>query len=409
MLSNPSLTRVDSVLDTKASDLLPKITLSDLCEDVLLIICSHLESTRDPLETPLKNLSLVNQRLSQVLLPHLLKSLHINAPLKLLRRSQGPLAHYHAHSLKIDMFGSLWWWCSGLYVDSSDAIDLFEFIQSLQHLKTLEVSMLGRSLDLFEAAFATTTTTPSPSPPHLFLLPQITHLVLTPSASFLARHCPQLRSLVIRDNGACTVESYTDLETRLAPARPAFAAGSLPASSLTHLDTTAVWSTPELAFLVFNFPKLTHLTMASESYTYRAPVSSIFVALGRLRLLRVLRLNRVHKLDVGYRSVWKRRVQECKTREQRMRLWNEDERARVRAENDVVRSAFRCCGGLGEVWLGGERVARRVGGVDREQQAGLRWVWEKWREDVEMEGVSILWARYRVEKEGVVVRWELGI
>ncbi|KAF2852025.1 hypothetical protein T440DRAFT_393272 [Plenodomus tracheiphilus IPT5] len=303
------------------------------------------------------------------------------------------------------MFGSLWWWCSGLYVNSSDAIDLFAFIHTLPNLTTLSISMLSRSLDLFESAF----TAPNPPTPTFFLLPTIKSLTLTPSASFLAAHCPDLLHLTIRDNNEqCTIEPSSSLSSRLLPSTPTFPSATLPSKTLTHLSTTAAWSTPELNFLVSNFPNLTHLNMQSEQYTYRASIPCIMVILSRLKGLRVLRLNRIHKLDVGYRAVWKRVVQECRTEGERMELWRGDERRRVGAENEVVGCAMRCCGRLREVWVGGERVARRIVGGEEEGE-GVKWVWERRREDVDGEGVSALWAKYRVERQGVVVAWEVGM
>jgi hypothetical protein len=65
-------------------------------------------------EAPVKNLSSVNRRLRKILSPALFGSLYINRPLSQL--SNTPLAYEHASSLKIDMFGSMWWWCSGSYV-----------------------------------------------------------------------------------------------------------------------------------------------------------------------------------------------------------------------------------------------------------------------------------------------------
>ncbi|KAI8933212.1 hypothetical protein NX059_009847 [Plenodomus lindquistii] len=408
MASPSSLNRVDSVLTPAHHP--PKkhtTTLADLCDDVLLIICSHLSHT---LSNPLKTLSLVNHRLSLILRPHLFKTLHISSPLSHLCKTLPPLPLTHAHTLKLDMFGSLWWWCSGLYVSARDAIDIFTFIHGLPNLKTLEISMLGRSLDLFESAFSTAAEDNDPS---LFMLPNVEHLHLTPSASFLVRHCPNLRTLVIRDASSCTIEPYIPLPDLLLPSRPVFPPCtqtlSLPTTTLQSLSPTLTWSTPELNFLVSTFPHLRTLSMTTPLHTYRAPIHSILTTLSHLPHLHTLHLNRIHKLDVGYRSVWKRRVQECRTKEERIKLWEGDERARVGAENEVVRGAMRVCKALRVVWVGAERVARRL---DKgEEGEGVRWMWERRREDAEGEGegVSAVWARFRVEKEGVVRAWEVGM
>lgn len=257
--------------------------------------------------------------------------------------------------------------------------------------------MLGRSIDLFESAFRSHET------PSLFLLPKITTLVVSSSAMFLARHCPNLRTLLVRDAGDCSIEAYSDLDTRLFPLRPTFSAGNLPGTSLTAFDAPAVWSQSELMFLTTHFPHLTHLVLRSDTYCYRASVRCIMSLLGQtLRGLKVLRLSGIQKLDMGYRSVWKRRIQECKTEEGRLWLWKVDEEARVDRENEVVRMAFREVEGLRECWIGEKRVARRVVGGE------MRWMWERWKEDVDHAGLSALWAKYRVEREAVVVCREEG-
>lgn len=401
MIYSPSSLQASLLLDETTTRSQPAITLSDLCDDVLLLICGHLEIIREHSETPLKSLTLTSRRLSHLLSPLLFKSLHINAPLKILHHR--PLSHYHASTLKVDMFGSLWWWCSGIYVSSTDAIDLFRFIHRFERLRTLEVSMMGRSVDIFEAAFQFT------GAAELFTLPTIDSLVVTSSAMFLARHCPNLQSLVVRDGDECTIEAYADLDTRLVPTRPKFADGSLPSASLTRLDSTAVWSAHELNFLVSTFPHLRSLNMHSDTYCYRTPISEITHLLGSgLAQLHTLRLSKIHKLDMGFRSVWKRRIQECKTDASRLWLWRKDEAARVRAENEVARLAFGRCGALMECWVGETRVARRIV-VGEGDSVVAKWMWERRREEVETCGMSTLWAKYRVEKEAAVVGCEVGM
>jgi hypothetical protein len=60
--------------------------------------------------------------------------------------------------------------------------------------------------------------------------------------------------------------------------------------------------------------------------------------------------------------------------------------------------AFRGLEGLREVRLGEKRVARRCG------DESARWMWERERED----GCGVAWASFREEREGVVVRNEVG-
>jgi hypothetical protein len=392
-MATRSFTRVDSVIDSSTHELPLKTTLSDLCDDVLLLICSHLSTPR---EYPWKNLSLTNRRLHSLLAPQLFKTLHINAPLS--SKNQDTLTRLHAHTLRVNMFGSLWWWCSGVYVNSIDAVDLFRFIRRLGGLKTLEVSMMSRSLDIFEAAFR------EEGNADIFSLPRVEKLVVTSTAAFLARHCPNLRSLVMRDERDCMVEPYVSLQNRFSPAQLQVQYGedAFRINTLRSFDATATFSPSEVLFLTTSFPSLTHLTMRSETYCYRASVPTIISLLAHLPHLHSLRLSKISHLDMGYRSVWKRAIQECETAETRKVLWEENERARVDAEDWVGRLAFGGIGGLRRVWVGERRVARKLQGYGEEK---VRWMWEREREDTDD---SMTWAGLREEKESVVIRREVG-
>ena len=295
------------------------------------------------------------------------------------------------------MFGSLWWWCSGVYVNGLDAVDLFHFIHRLRCLRTLEVSMMSRSMDIFATAFKEEGNT------DIFTLPRVENIVVTSTAAFLARHCPSLKSLVIRDESDCMVEPYISLQHRFSPPQLQYGENTFLIETLTCFDATATFSAPELLFLATSFPSLTHLTMRSETYCYRASIPNIVSLLSSsLKHLKTLELSKISNLDMGYRSVWKRAIQECKTVEQRKVLWEENERSRVEAENRVARLAFGGMGGLKEVRLGENRVALRLL-LDGEEKA--RWMWEREREDVDS---SVTWAGLRDEKESVVVKREIG-
>jgi hypothetical protein len=403
MASTSSSMRVGCLLDTLAFQSQRATTLPDLCDDVLLMICDHLDYLRSETDCPRKCLSLTSRRFHDLLGSELFKTLHINAPIKLLENNQ--LLHYHAQSLRIDMFGSLWWWCSGIYVSASDALDLFHFIHKLPNLRSLEVSMMSRSVDLFEAAYSQT------EDHNLLLLPKIEKLIVTNSATFLAQHCPNLKSLVIRDGGECLVEVYSSLCTRLRPKMPVFRAGNIPGTTLTHLDAIAIWTASELEYLVDNFPNLQQLDMRSETYCYRASVCGITRILGNgLKGLRTLRLSKIGHLDMGFRSVWKRRILECKTEEHRKWLWRENEALRVQAENAVARLAFGAVETLQDCWVGDKRVARRII-VNSEYGEGVgaaKWLWKREEEDIDGCSTGTEWAKYRAEREAVVVTSEVG-
>jgi hypothetical protein len=390
-MTTPSFTRVDSVIDTPTYESQKKKTLSDLCDDVLLMICDHLDHRQS---CPWKNLSLTNRRLHSLLAPELFKTLHVNAPIK--SKQEEALTRHHAHTLKANMFGSLWWWCSGLYVDGSDAADLFRFIRRFEGLRMLEVSMMSRSMDLFEAAFK------EEEYAGVFVLPGLEKLVVTSSVAFLARHCPNLKSLVIRDESDCMVEAYTDLSSRFSPPQLKYDEDAFRIETLTSLDAKAIWSANEVQFVTTTFPHLRHLVMRSETYGYRASIPTIMSLLStNLTHLKTLELSKISHLDMGYRGLWKRAIQECKTAEKRKALWRENERARVGAENVVARLAFRSVKELREVWVGEKRVARRLPVCGEK----ARWMWEREQENVD-ELKS--WMAYREEREDVVVKREVG-
>lgn len=396
---NIGLERVDSLL----SDAIPhkRLSLSDLCEDVILLICDHLEHTRVENETPLKNLSLVNQHFHEILVPLLCRTIHINRPVSQLNPS--PHTLHHARTFKIDMFGSLWWWCSGSYTSSLDALDLFRSIRSLPNLKTLEISMMKRSIDIFTAAFSN-----SDIPdPRVFVLDKVENLVVTSSAAFLVNHCPNLKSLAVRDGSDCLLETYTYLSSRLAPLHSKL---SSPTPRLTHFDATAFWSASELSHLVTLFPHLQHLRLRSDTYTYRASTPTIISLLSTsLPDLHTLHIIKSGSLGMGNQSVGKRRIQACSNAEYRQMLWRENERLRVEAENSIVREAFGRIARLRECWLGEKRVARRCEDDGTGDGGGVMWMWERKSEDLEdcvMGGGRL--ARLRMEKEAVVMGREMG-
>jgi hypothetical protein len=365
-------------------------TLTNLCEDVLLLISDCLCLHCSDGENPLKALSSVNRRLRDVFSPVLFKSLYINRPLSQL--GSAPNVFQHAKTLRIDMFGSMWWWCSGKYVSSNDALELFACMQEMKHLKRLEVTMMKRNLDVFTSAFEEIEDSQT------FLLPGIDTLVVTSAAAFLASHCPDLKHLVVEDGPSCMIETYFDVSTRLLPLHPRLVNSQCVYTRLTHFDTTANWSAAEIAALVPCFPSLQHLHMRSDAFCYRASIATIMQLLGEgLRDLKTLRLNKVGNLDMGFRAVWKRSITACSTESQRRVLWLQNEAHRVDAENDVARLAFTSIERLKECWLGDKRVARRSGHND------LRWIWERKREDIDVCTNQSEWANFRAEKEAVVV------
>ncbi|KAL5117395.1 hypothetical protein ACEQ8H_004711 [Pleosporales sp. CAS-2024a] len=390
------LTRVDSLLsDTRTHK---PLSLTDLCEDVILLICSHLDCMRADKETPLKSLCLTNRHLHSILVPCLFKTIHTNRPISQLAPTT--LAAQYAHTFRLDMFGSLWWWCSGAYTSSSDALDLFHCIQGLPRVRALEVSMMRRSIDMFSAAFST----PSEQD---FNLSGIQSLVATSSAAFLVNHCPNLRRLEIRDESACLLETYTDLSARLAPLRNAPTSPHPPL--LTHFDATATWSADEVSFVVQTFPRLESLRMRSDTYTYRASTPIIMAILSaHLARIKTLHLVKSGSLGMGYQSIWTRLIHASSNDEYRQTLWRDNERLRVTVENNIVRDAFRQMPSLRTCWLGEKRVARKCA-ADHDGW----WMWERERRSKDMDNDSCIMgkgriASLRMEKEAVVVRSEMA-
>jgi hypothetical protein len=373
-------------------------TLTNLCEDVLLLISDCLHTQCADGERPIKDLSSVNRRLRNVFCPVLFKSLYINRPLSQL--SSAPVVLQHAKSLKIDMFGSMWWWCSGKYVSSNDALELFACIREMKHLKRLEVTMMKRNLDVFTSAFEEI------EDAQTFLLPGIDTLVVTSAAAFLASHCPDLKHLIVEDGPSCMIETYIDVSTRLLPLHPRLISDEHTYARLTHFDTTANWSAEEIAALIPSFPSLQHLYMRSDAFCYRASIATIMQLLGHsLKDLRTLKLNKVGNLDMGFRAVWKRSITACSTEAQRRVLWLQNEAHRVEAENNVARLAFTSINRLKECWLGDKRVAQRSAGCSG--NGDLSWVWKRKREDIDVCTNQSEWANYRAEKEAVVVCSEI--
>lgn len=390
--------RRDSLFNipTATTDPPPKILLSHLCEDVLLVICSFLDSTDEKIyEPPIKNLSLVNQRLRHLLVPHLFKTLRITWPLSQLTTT--PFLARHATKCIIDMFGSQWWWCSGAYVSSHDALAIFHLLHTLTYVTTLQVTMMRRSIELFTTAYSSTPETD----PTIFLLPSIQKLVVNSNAAFLAPQCPNLNHLYIQERNQCSVETYIDLPTRLQPLTPHLP----PPLALTTFDATAHWSMDELTALTTLFPSLQHLHMRSATYCYRAPLSSILSHLGaKMPRLQTLRLAKVDGLDVGYQSVWWRRRKGCSEALYRRMLWRENEGRRVEAENRVVRMAFASVGALRECWVGEGRVARRCEG---EGEGESVWMWERRWDRGAGGGWGDPW-KCLADVEGWIVGRELG-
>ncbi|KAF2023657.1 hypothetical protein EK21DRAFT_80378 [Setomelanomma holmii] len=296
----------------------------------------------------------------------------------------------------------MWWWCSGSYTSSSDALELFCCIRSLLQLRTLEISMMRRSVDIFTTAFED-----GGSDVKNFMLGHVEHLVVTSSAAFLTSHCPNLKSLKIEDGQDCLVETYTNLDTRLAPLHPSTSKHDI-GRTLHHFDAMATWSADELVNLVKTFPRLQCLKMRTDTYCYRMSTQAIIEILGnRLKDLRTLHLVKSGSLGMGYQSIWKRRIQACSNEEYRRALWLENERLRVHVENDVARLAFGKIVRLHECWLGEKRVARRTRGDAPDE---LKWLWERRIEDADAFDMgSQMLARFRVEKETVVLRSEVGM
>lgn len=376
----------------------PRPTLTDLCEDVLLMISDVLRQQSSDGESPIKSLSSVNRRLRDVFSPLLFKSLYINRPLSQL--SSTALVYQYAKSLRIDMFGSMWWWCSGKYVSSKDALELFASVRKMKQLKKLEVMMMKRNLDVFVSAFEEVDDTQT------FLLPGVETLVVTSAAAFLASHCPNLKHLIVEDAPSCMIESYIDIPTRLIPLHPQLIGGQWTYPQLTLFDTTANWSAEEIVALVPSFPRLRHLHMRSDAFCYRASIPTIMQLLGcSLSDLNILKLNKVGNLDVGFRAVWKRSITACATEAQRRALWMQNEAHRVEVENNVARLAFTSIDRLKECWLGDKRVARRLAGCN--DRSDLSWAWERSREDVDVCNQRSEWGTFQAEKEAVVVCSEI--
>ncbi|KAH8731736.1 hypothetical protein GQ44DRAFT_697962 [Phaeosphaeriaceae sp. PMI808] len=304
------------------------------------------------------------------------------------------------------MFGSMWWWCSGSYTSSSDALDLFHSIQSLDNLKTLEVRMMSRSIDIFIAAFRKR----SDKDDSVFLLERVEKLVVTSSGAFLLNQCPNLKRLEIQDESGCLLETCTDLTIRMKSLHPRLSLSTFHDPQLTHFDSAAMWSADELCALISNFPHLRSLRMRTDTYCYRASTLTIIGILGTgLSSLEILHLVKSGCLGMGYQSVWRRNIQKWANVEYRRTLWLENEQIRVKAENNVVRCAFTSIPTLQECWLGEKRVARKCSrSIDGQIPDKVQWMWDRNTDDVDDHAVGSHMLKFRMEKNSVVVRKELG-
>jgi hypothetical protein len=346
----------------------PPLTLTSLCEDVLLIIFSFLSnsSSSEP-SIPLKHLSLVSHHFHSLTTPVLFKTIHINKPLSQLPAL--PHAAHHTRTFKLDMFGSLWWWCSGSYTCDSDALAIFTCIRSLENLKNLEVSMMKRSVDIFTSAFA------GSHGASTFVLENVQSLEVSGSAAFLAAHCPNLVSLTVKEESE--VEAYTALPIRLLPLHPNF---TLLPEKLTSLDAPATWTAAELACVMSLFPNLTTLRMRSDTYGYHTPFPAIMSILSSLKTLHTLHLVKVAYLGTGHAQqvlFLRRTVQARSAEEYRKELWKRSEEARIQAEDEIVRCAFESMAALEVCWIGDLRVARRCSDTQS-------WDWERAYDDCDV-------------------------
>jgi hypothetical protein len=347
---------------------IPPLTLTSLCEDVLLIIFSFLSNplSSEP-STSLKDLSLVSHHFHTLLTPHLFKTIHINKPLSQLP-SLSRAAH-HTQTFKLDMFGSLWWWCSGSYTSDSDALAIFTCIRSLENLKNLEVSMMKRSIDIFASAFS------GPHCASTFALKNVQILEVSGSAAFLAAHCPNLVSLTVKEESE--VDAYTPLPIRLLPLHPNF---TLLPEQLTSFDAPATWTAAELACVTTLFPNLTTLRMRSDTYGYHTPLPAVMSILSSLKHLHTLHLVKVAYLGTGHAQqvlFLRRTVQARSAEEYRKELWKRSEEARIQAEDEIVRCAFESMAALKVCWVGDLRVARRC--LDTQS-----WNWERAYDDYDV-------------------------
>lgn len=377
----------------------PKFTLADLCSDIIFLVCDHLQHPAHNKFTPIKHLSLVNHRLHHLITPYLFKSVYINKPLS--QYTPNPLIYQHAQTLKIDMFGSMWWWCSGSYISSTDALNLFRCMQKMSKLRTLEMSMMSRSVDIFTAAFED----PQIGDMTVFILPTVQNLVVTSEAAFLVSHCPNLNHLAIEDGENCSAQRYIDIITSLAPLHTSPTLNTRISPRITHFAATARWTPLEITGLVHKLPNLRSLALR-VAHAYIAPLEFIIDTLSEgLKHLQTLRLSKIGSFSADLRAPWSHDIRVWMRMTNRRMCAVECEKMRVQAENAVARLAFGSMGKLEECWVGDERVAMRVVGVDG---STVQWMWERDLDDVKDVGGGV-GNKYREEVEGVVLRKEIGM
>jgi hypothetical protein len=254
---------------------------------------------------------------------------------------------------------------------SADALHLFRRMHDMPKLRTLEVSMMDRSVDIFTAAFDDEEIEDKT----VFILDKVEKLVVTSTAAFLVTHCPNLTSLVIEDQENCSVQKYIDIITRLAPLHNHSTIGARISPNITHFDATALWSAAEITGLVDTFPNLRYLAMR-VTHSYPTPLLFIIHTLGeRLKHLNTLHLGYIGSFNADFRDHWHRAyVREWISIKIRRMCPLEAEKLRVQAENYIARLAFGSLLDLRECWVGDKRVARRVTEGDEDR---MQWTWER--------------------------------
>jgi len=189
--------------------MLPPTTFSDLNDDVLLEICGYLHGQQlrvkrkvalPHLSTPIKNLSLMNRRLRDLVLPLLFKRIRICGASILSRNGKteewqcareiiqtlchNPVLLTYIKAAKFDIY---YWGDPDVLPLAKDVNNLAQFLKKLPYLRSLNFCMPHHQFRLCRAAFESLS------------FPNITSLAVDPTSSFIIHRCPNVMKVVIAE------------------------------------------------------------------------------------------------------------------------------------------------------------------------------------------------------------------
>ncbi|KAF2467898.1 uncharacterized protein BDR25DRAFT_60385 [Lindgomyces ingoldianus] len=360
----------------------PRLTLSGLNDDVLREILDHLSVSvttnysfsRPP--TTLKNLSLVNHRLRNLVVQQLFQKVTICLSRAQLRDSKNGdwdtarraittltsniMVLSVIKILKFDIYGN---GEPERPVSDHNMHNLVTFLTCLPNLENLSIHIPKPHIPAFQAAFRTFD---SASP---FIFPNIKTLVAHPLSVFLIDRCPNVERVGLQSPQWCRTTGSYDPSDVVEALRGDLKFIGKRAKHIKHFEARSRWMFYEIYDLAHAFPNLERLSMRSYGGEYCSGIGDIMTALGEnFKTLRRLDIDEAGKLRLGFHG-WP----PCGNMfigPQGQEAYEEYSTAEKRAENRAAELAFRNIKSLKELWVGDFAVARKVG-----EEAEMKWEW----------------------------------